>query len=73
LCGSTGRRPILTAITAVGHAWLGTVDVGLLLPLVTRGLPGIVAGSLLTRRIPVKVLRTVLVATLTLAAAKLLV
>ena len=63
----------LTAITAVGHAWLGTVDVTLLIALVTGGLPGIVAGSLLTRRISVKALRTVLVATLTLAAAKLLV
>ena len=56
----------------MGHAWLGTVDVGLLLALVTGGLPGIVAGSLLTRRIAVKALRTMLVATLTLAATRLL-
>jgi uncharacterized protein len=63
----------LTAITAVGHAWLGNVDAGLLIALVAGGLPGIIAGSLLTRRVPVKALRTVLVATLTLAAAKLLV
>jgi uncharacterized protein len=63
----------LTALTALGHAWFGTVDVYLLLALVLGGLPGIVAGSLLTRRIPVQALRTMLVATLTLAAAKLLV
>jgi uncharacterized membrane protein YfcA len=63
----------LTAIAAVGHAWLGTVDVTLLLGLVAGGIPGIVIGSLATRRVPRVALRTLLLGTLALAAAKLLI
>ncbi len=62
----------LTAITALGHAMLGTVDAHLLFALVTGGIPGIVIGSMLTLRIPSTALRAILVGTLTLAAAKLL-
>jgi hypothetical protein len=63
----------LTAIAAAGHAWLGNVDAGLLLALVTGGLPGIVAGSVATRSIPTHVLRTLLIGALGIAAIKLLV
>ena len=63
----------LTAITALGHAMLGTVDLRLLFALVVGGIPGIVIGSMLTLRIPSTALRAILVGTLTLAAAKLLV
>jgi uncharacterized membrane protein YfcA len=63
----------LTAIAAAGHAWLGNVDVGLLLALVTGGLPGIVAGSVATRSVPTHVLRTLLIGALGIAAIKLLV
>ncbi len=62
----------LTAVAAAGHAWLGTIDAALLLALLTGGLPGIVAGSLLARRVPVRALRLILIATLALAAWRLL-
>jgi uncharacterized membrane protein YfcA len=63
----------LTAIAAAGHAWLGNIDAGLLLALVTGGLPGIVAGSVATRRVPTHILRTLLMGALGIAAVKLLV
>ncbi len=62
----------LTAIAAAGHACLGTIDVGLLLALITGGLPGIVAGSVATRSVPTHVLRILLICALGLAAIKLL-
>jgi uncharacterized membrane protein YfcA len=62
----------LTAVAAVGHAWLGTIDWGLLLALLAGGIPGIVLGSLASRRVPTRALRLMLVATLALAGAKLL-
>lgn len=62
----------LTAVAAVGHAWLGTIDGTLLLALLIGGLPGIVLGSLASRRVPTRALRLILVATLTLASFKLL-
>jgi uncharacterized membrane protein YfcA len=63
----------LTAIAAAGHLWLGTVDAGLLLALVTGGLPGIVAGSVATRSVPTHVLRVLLIGALGIAAIRLLV
>jgi uncharacterized protein len=62
----------LTAVATAGHAWLGTIDASLLLALLTGGLPGIVIGSLLSRRVPVRALRLMLMATLALAGFKLL-
>lgn len=62
----------LTAVAAVGHAWLGTIDVGLLLALLTGGIPGIVLGSLVARRIPMRALRLMLLTALALAGFKLL-
>ena len=62
----------LTAVAATGHAWLGTIDWGLLLALLAGGIPGIVLGSLASRRVPTRALRLMLVATLALAGAKLL-
>jgi uncharacterized membrane protein YfcA len=62
----------LTAVAAAGHAWLGTIDWTLLLALLVGGIPGIVIGSLGSRRIPARALRFALVATLTLAGVKLL-
>jgi len=63
----------LTAVAAAGHLWLGTIDFGLLLALLAGGVPGIVLGSFGSRRIPVRALRMMLVATLALAGVKLLV
>ena len=62
----------LTAVATAGHAWLGTIDGTLLLALLAGGIPGIVLGSLLARRVPTRTLRWILVATLALAGFKLL-
>jgi uncharacterized membrane protein YfcA len=62
----------LTAVAAAGHAWLGTIDWVLLLALLAGGVPGIVLGSLGSRRVPTRALRLILVGTLALAGAKLL-
>jgi uncharacterized membrane protein YfcA len=62
----------LTAVAAIGHAWLGTIDVSLLLALLAGGLPGIVLGSFASRRVPIRSLRVILIATLALAGTKLL-
>jgi uncharacterized membrane protein YfcA len=43
-----------------------------LLALMTGGIPGIVLGSLLSRRVPTRALRLLLVATLAVAGVKLL-
>jgi len=62
----------LTAVAAAGHAWLGTIDIALLMALLVGGIPGILLGSFGSRRVPVRALRLMLVATLTIAGVKLL-
>ena len=62
----------LTAIAAAGHAWMGTVDVQLLVALLLGSIPGIVIGSLAARWVPSRWLRYALMATLGFAALKLL-
>jgi uncharacterized membrane protein YfcA len=51
---------------------LGTINFGLLLALLAGGIPGIVLGSIGSRRVPVRALRMMLVAALTIAGVKLL-
>lgn len=62
----------LTAVATLGHAWLGTIDGTLLIALLCGGLPGIVLGSLASRRVPIRALRLMLMATLALAGVKLI-
>jgi uncharacterized membrane protein YfcA len=62
----------LTAVAAAGHFWLGTIDFELLMALLAGGVPGIVLGSFGSRRIPVRALRMMLVATMAVAGVKLL-
>ncbi len=62
----------LTAVAAAGHWWLGTIDGALLLALISGGLPGIVLGSVISPRVPLRALRLMLMATLALAGFKLL-
>jgi uncharacterized membrane protein YfcA len=61
----------LTAIAAIGHFSLGTLDFSLLGALLLGSIPGITIGSYLSRSVPEKLLRGVLATTLTLVAAKL--
>lgn len=61
----------LTAIAAIGHWWLGSIDWGLLATLLIGSVPGIIIGSLAARAVPEKILRGLLAMTLTAVATKL--
>ena len=61
----------LTAIAALGHWWLGSINWELLFTLLLGSVPGITLGSLVARSVPEKVLRGLLATTLTGVAAKL--
>jgi uncharacterized membrane protein YfcA len=62
----------LTAIAALGHWWLGSLNWPLLAMLLIGSVPGITIGSLAARAIPEKFLRVLLAATLTSVAYKLI-
>jgi uncharacterized membrane protein YfcA len=62
----------LTAIAAIGHWWLGSIDWTLLLTLLVGSLPGITLGSMMARKVPERFLRALLALTLTGVAAKLI-
>ena len=62
----------LTAIAAVGHWWLGSIDWTLLVTLLIGSLPGITLGSMLARKVPERFLRALLALTLTGVAFKLI-
>lgn len=61
----------LTAIAALGHWWLGSINWELLVMLLIGSLPGITIGSLAARALPEKFLRVLLATTLTGVAVKL--
>ena len=62
----------LTAIAALGHWWLGSIDWNLLGALLLGSVPGITIGSLAARAVPEKFLRALLALTLTSVAVKLI-
>ncbi|MYM38506.1 sulfite exporter TauE/SafE family protein [Duganella qianjiadongensis] len=61
----------LTAIAAIGHWWLGSIDWSLLLTLLVGSVPGITIGSYAARAVPERLLRVLLAFTLVAVAAKL--
>jgi len=61
----------LTALAALGHWWLGSIDWVLLATLLLGSVPGITLGSLASRAIPEKILRVLLATMLTTVAVKL--
>lgn len=61
----------LTAIAALGHWWLGSINWELLGSLLLGSLPGITLGSLAAKAVPERFLRGILATTLTLVAFKL--
>lgn len=61
----------LTAIAALGHWWLGSINWELLAMLLLGSVPGITLGSLAARAIPEKLLRVLLATMLTTVAVKL--
>jgi uncharacterized membrane protein YfcA len=62
----------LTLIAGIGHWLIGSVDLHLLLSLLTGSIPGIIVGSLIASRIPDSVLRPILASTLALVGGKLI-
>lgn len=62
----------LTAIAALGHWWLGSINWELLAMLLIGSLPGITLGSWFARAVPERFLRGLLAMTLTGVAAKLI-
>ena len=62
----------LTAIAALGHWWLGSINWMLLLTLLVGSLPGITLGSWAARIVPERLLRGLLALTLATVAVKLL-
>lgn len=61
----------LTLVAGLGHAWLGSFNGAILLPLLLGSIPGIVLGSLAARVAPERVTRGVLAATLVVVAGQL--
>jgi len=61
----------LTLAAGIGHWFLGSIDLGVLVSLLAGSIPGILIGSYAAPRIPETALRLVLAATLVLVATKL--
>ena len=62
----------LAFIAGMGHWFIGSVDLPLLVSLLVGSIPGVVAGSLLSSRAPDKLLRWALAAILTVSGVRLL-
>lgn len=62
----------LTFVAALGHSWLGNVDLGLLVNLLVGSIPGIVVGSLLAGKISDNLVRLALAAMLVVSALKMI-
>ncbi len=56
----------LTLVAGLGHWWLGSIDLHLLIPLLLGSVPGIVLGSYVVTRVPETALRLLLAGTLAL-------
>ena len=61
----------LTLIAGMGHLALGTVDLHLMLNLLAGSIPGVLAGSLISARAPVKVIRFAIALVLLFVAWKM--
>ena len=62
----------LTLVAGLGHWWLGTVDVALLLSLLIGSLPGIALGAHFAAKVPEPALRGLLASVLLLIGGKLI-
>lgn len=61
----------LTLVAGLGHLFLGTIDVALLISLLVGSLPGVLTSSALVMKIPERALRYTLAAVLTVVALRL--
>ena len=62
----------LTLVAGIGHLWLGSVDLVLLVSLLLGSIPGVIIGSQLSVRVPDSVLRLTLASVLALVGARLM-
>jgi uncharacterized membrane protein YfcA len=62
----------LTFVAGLGHWWLGTVDVALLVSLLIGSLPGIALGAHFAAKVPERALRGLLASVLLLIGGKLI-
>ena len=62
----------LAFLAGMGHWFIGSVDLALLVTLLVGSIPGVIAGSLLSSRAPDKLLRWALAAVLTVSGVRLL-
>jgi uncharacterized membrane protein YfcA len=62
----------LTLVAGIGHWWMGSTNWPMLMWLLAGSIPGIVLGSYFAVRVPDRVLRPILAATLTVVAGQLL-
>jgi len=63
----------LTAIAAIGHWWLGSINWMLLAILLAGSMPGITLGAMLARKMPERFLRALLATVQTGVVAKLMI
>jgi uncharacterized protein len=61
----------LTLVAGIGHWFLGSIDVVLLVSLLVGSIPGVIIGSYVSARVSDKVLRPVLASTLAVVGARL--
>jgi uncharacterized protein len=61
----------LTLVAGLGHWWLGSINLSLLIPLLLGSVPGIVLGSYVVTRVPETALRLLLAGTLAIVVTKL--
>ena len=61
----------LTLVGGIGHLWMGSVNGPLLASLLVGSIPGIIIGSQFSTRVPDRVLRPILAATLLLVGGRL--
>ena len=62
----------LTLVAGIGHLWLGSVDLVLLVSLLLGSIPGVIIGSQLSVRVPDSVLRLMLASVLALVGVRLM-
>jgi uncharacterized membrane protein YfcA len=61
----------LTLIAGLGHLALGSVNLGLMVNLLAGSIPGVIAGSFISTRAPVKIIRTAIAFVLLFVAWKM--
>lgn len=62
----------LALIAGLGHLWMGNVDFALMVNLLLGSIPGVLLGSMISTRAPIKFIRTAIAVVLMIVAYKML-